>query len=158
MDIGERIKILRKSKKLNGKVFSASIGKTSGWLSMVEKGQITPSNSIVMLIESKYGVRLTADTESFTATTQGKPVAGVNERAVSYSGMAPDIRIFVEAVVEILTTPNEYSGALKENILAFQRAVRHDKEVSELRREVDALKKVLRPGGSPGNVKETSSE
>ena len=147
MKIGESIKKLRKSRKLSGKIFSENIGKTTGWLSRVEHGQIEPSASIIMLIEEKYGLTLTDTSSKHTAALQGeRHAAGVSERKFEYWCLADDIKTFVDAVVEILTTDNEYSGALKENILAFQRAVRHDREMGALRRDLDAIKKVLHPG------------
>ncbi len=61
MTIGEKIRQLRKSKGLSGKTFSFSVGKSSGWITQVEQGKITPSASTVMLIERTYGVSLAGE-------------------------------------------------------------------------------------------------
>ena len=47
---------------------------------------------------------------------------------------------------------NEYKGALRENIIAFERAIRHDEDIRQLREELRAIKRRLREKGPSGSA------
>ncbi len=135
MLIGERIKKLRKSKKLSGKTFSQSIGINAGYLSQIEHGEKIPSDKIVMLIEKTYGVSLRSGVP---------PPKGVNEQAAPYSSYPADVQNDIKILIEVMTSGEaDIKTALRANLVEFRNAVRNNRRLRELERDVEALKKVL---------------
>ena len=61
MDIaimGQRIKLLRSSLKLNQTTFAESIGITQSTLSSYENGNVAPSTDVLLTIATKYHISL----------------------------------------------------------------------------------------------------
>jgi transcriptional regulator with XRE-family HTH domain len=56
--VGSDIRALRKSRKLTLRDLSASIGRSVGWLSQIERAQSTPSIEDLALLAEKLGVNI----------------------------------------------------------------------------------------------------
>jgi len=111
-----------------------------------------------MLIEKTYGVSL-----------RGGAAPAVNEQPERYAPsidsllsalcaqLSPEVRNDLRILVEIMTSDNERAkAALHANLVEFQEAVRDHKELKQLRRDVEALKKLLNPNVPAGELGETS--
>jgi hypothetical protein len=66
-----------------------------------------------------------------------------------------DLREIVAAVTEIMGSDDETTkAALKMNVVAFKQAIYNRKEVAGLKRDLEAIKKVLNPVDCPTDAKE----
>jgi hypothetical protein len=71
------------------------------------------------------------------------------------AGPPEGLRELVEAVVEIMTSEDETTkAALKMNVVAFRQAVNNTKEITNLKRDMEAIKKVLHPQDCSTDAKE----
>jgi len=54
--IGERVRAIRKSRKMTQKEFSASLGIVQGFLCSIEKGKKVPSDTLMIALQHLYGI------------------------------------------------------------------------------------------------------
>lgn len=54
--IGDRIRAIRRSRKMTQKEFSASLGIVQGFLCSIERGKKIPSNTLMIAIQHSYGI------------------------------------------------------------------------------------------------------
>lgn len=54
--IGSRVKLIRQSRKMTQKEFSASLGIVQGFLCSVETGKKTPSDTLLIALQHLYGI------------------------------------------------------------------------------------------------------
>ena len=53
---GERVRAVRKSRKMTQKEFSASLGIVQGFLCSIEKGKKSPSDTLLIALQHLYGI------------------------------------------------------------------------------------------------------
>ena len=70
-NIGTRIKLLRESLMLNQQAFALSLGISQGYLSEVEKGVKTPSDTLLIAVEYRYEIN-----EGWLLTGEGEMLRG----------------------------------------------------------------------------------
>lgn len=68
---------------------------------------------------------------------------------------SPELQEVYDAVIEVMTSGDQGAiAALTANALYFQEAVRNGKDLAELKRDMEVIKRVLNPGGPFTDVKE----
>ncbi len=146
---GDRIKAVRQHLKIAQNIFAEQLKTSAGYISEIESGKTNPGVDLMEALKNVYNVNINwlitgiggmFETSYETETTEPMRFA---EREAKY---APDVQQFLDAAEEILLSNNEtVKTALKSNIVAFHYAVKRDKEVRKLQRDVDAMKKIINP-------------
>ncbi len=82
-EIGEKIRLIRSSRKMTQKAFSASLGIVQGFLCAIERGKKSPSATLLIALQYLYGINplwLTSgtggmylETKACLPTTIGRP-------------------------------------------------------------------------------------
>jgi transcriptional regulator with XRE-family HTH domain len=134
MEIGQKIKRLRESKGLSRKEFYEMLGITSGYLTQIEKGQRTPAEKLLLLIERTYGADLRASEADFVLVRDGVAIGSIEVKVVDhappYIGVDrrkdPELRKLIDRAILVLRSKDEVTrDALRHNIIAFHRALEY---------------------------------
>lgn len=56
LQLGERVRAIRKSLKMTQKIFASSLGIVQSFLCAIEKGKKTPSNTLLIAAQHKYNI------------------------------------------------------------------------------------------------------
>lgn len=145
---GDRIKAIRNSLGLAQNAFAERINSSPGFISEIENGLKMPGTDMLASLKQILRVNInwfiTGIGDMFE-TSYAPEVEGVAEHAGTYE---PDINDLLKATADILRSDNEtIKSALKSNIIAFHYTVKCDKELENLKRDVDAMKKIINPKG-----------
>ncbi len=145
--VGERLRQVRKTNNLTQPELAAALNTFPGYISEIENGKKMPGSDILFALKNNMKVNInwfiTGIGEMFE--TSYAPAEVVAEPVESY---AKDINDLLKAAADILRSDNEtIKSALKSNIIAFHYTVNCDKELENLKRDVDAMKKIINPKG-----------
>ncbi len=100
MDIGLKIKELRKCKNLSQIQFSAIIGIDNSQLSKIERGNLQPTITQLMEISSKFNVSI----DSLLSNEKGNNItANVNSKITNDSGEVQQLIVKLEEQIAFLT-------------------------------------------------------
>jgi transcriptional regulator with XRE-family HTH domain len=172
--LGKRIKDKRKEKCLTQQAFAKSLGISPNYLSEIEKGKKEPSEVILRAIESRYAIDymwLTTGSEASMVDYEKRASESIADGGqVSYFSRGEDkMRAESLAIVdEIMSSKNEMvRTALWSNLITFRHTVMADEEnkrlkknaekaegeIKELKKQVSAMMKTLRPADHNTGVK-----
>lgn len=143
---GDRIKAIRQHFKIAQNIFAEQLKTSAGYISEIESGKTNPGIDLMEALKNIYHVNinwlLTGIGDMFE-TSHASEYEGVAEHAGAYGS---DIDELLQATENILRSDNEtIKSALKSNIIAFHYTVKCDKELENLKRDVDAMKKIINP-------------
>jgi len=152
---GNRLKEIRNYLGLAQNTFAEQINASAGFISEIENGLKMPGTDILASLKQNLHVNInwfiTGIGDMFE-TSYAPEAEGVAEPVESY---AQDIKDLLKAAADILRSDNEtIKSALKSNIIAFHYTVKCDKEIKTLKRDVDAMKKILNPGAPNTKAKD----
>jgi transcriptional regulator with XRE-family HTH domain len=149
-NIGERIRRLRKSLRLNQTNFGHLIGLSGNFISNLELGKAPPTMPVLLVIEFRWSISpqqiLTGDGFSLNSIDTSEMLEGVHETQAEYIPKLPNL---LEMAKTVLESHTEHATALAFNIQAFYHAVQCATDVQELRERVNNLELRL-PGQKPG--------
>jgi transcriptional regulator with XRE-family HTH domain len=153
MSLGKRIREFRESKGLKVAHFAAKVGVSGGTLSDIENENTSPhAETLEKLIRNTdIDPAWLFEKETWPGQTRDR----VTGYKFDLAAVPYESRELVNAVVEIMASEDETTkAALKMNVAAFKEAVYNKGEVKALRRDLEAIKKVLNPSDCPTDVKE----
>lgn len=131
--IGQRIRALRKCKKMSQEAFGKKVGVSHTHISEVETGKKNPSRSLVMLMEQIFSVSLSEDL--------GNAPLHIEEGHAAYSftkNYPPEFQPFIDILIEILQSGDGIIiSAVKENLKAFKEAVARGRQVGAVSKKGD---------------------
>jgi transcriptional regulator with XRE-family HTH domain len=144
---GDRIRTIRQHLKIAQNIFAEELKTSAGYISEIESGKTNPGIDLMEALKNVYHVNinwLLTGIGGMFETSHISEYEGVAEQIGNYE---PDIDQLLKAAEDILRSDNEtVKSALKSNIIAFHYTVKCDKEIKILKRDVDAMKKILNPG------------
>lgn len=155
--IGERIRILRKGKKLSGEAFARSIGVSKSHISKIENESTGISEPVLNQISSVYSINKT-----WLLTGEGDPAfpTEMQESQADYSPRRSknQTELLLEKTREILESDNStLSRALKENILAFSYALAQGRAIENLTRRMETLEEIIKKNVPPSGGTSTDT-
>jgi len=161
---GERLFLLRKSTGMSQRDFAKTIGISGNYVSYLENGLSTPSETVLRSIESQYLINfneiLKGAEFSLEKSRQLYPepeIPLVNEKSSVYTtDRNEEIAMLLKMTSEILNSDTQYARALETNIQAFYRAVtdktKCNEDHQELKKRVENLEKKKNCPRSVGNA------
>lgn len=154
MQIGERIKKLRKTEMLTQKEFAKSLGVSQGYIPSIEKGLKEPSGQLLLSISRAFGVNLewlkegkgemympggfTPKGKALVNEIQKRVVGEERKRYLSLRETGEVLNINVDRVPEDLNLPREFPGALHLLLEIFKEGNR--KKIDAIMAQLQALK------------------
>lgn len=179
IEIGKRIKLLRKDQKLTLDAFGHKIRRDYSTVSKLESGTLELSKMIKLAICNVFAVReewLLEGKEPMYddrwvlleerakelgeeiyirlrsllhKETQYNILLAGDKNSIS-SPYGEEIQSVINAVIEVMTSDDEGTKlALAQNAFTFQRTVRNGKEIAQLKSDIEAIKRRLMPNEQP---------
>ena len=156
---GTRLREYRKVKKLTMQQLADLIGIRQGPLSELETGKSSPSANTLASLHLHTDINvawlLTGQGPMIRPESVAEPINYVVTPLRSDRGSNRDISRMVKSLKAVMASKNEtLKAALRADLIAFESALRDNEKIEGLERDMDTLKKIIRPSETIAESKE----